>query len=92
MPSYWAMLELVAFLQLLLSAFLTAIVVKYARGPVGARLAVLSILLFLEALLGLLIYRRWEELGYGPDISGPLLVIQTVSLAGTIIILDIVRR
>lgn len=92
MLTYWDILIMLALLETLLAAVLLALVYKIAARPIGARLALLSLVFIVQNIAGIIIYSRWEEQGYGPEISKPLLVIQTMIIAGTIILLDITRK
>ncbi|MEB3816595.1 MAG: hypothetical protein LRS46_01440 [Desulfurococcales archaeon] len=91
-PSFWTILEAIAALQALLAAYMFYLVARIARTPLGARLAAVATVLTAESIAALAIYAHWQAEGYGASISAPLIAIQALSLAGTLVLLDTIRR
>lgn len=90
--TYWDILIGLAVLELALVVVLLMLVYRIAGRPIGARLVLLSIVFMVQNIAGVVIYSRWEELGYGPEVSKLLLVIQSMIVAGTVILIDITRK
>ncbi len=90
--TYWDILIGLTVLELALVVVLLMLVYRIAGRPIGARLVLLSIVFMVQNIAGAVIYSRWEELGYGPEVSKLLLVIQSMIVAGTVILIDITRK
>ncbi|MEB3773687.1 MAG: hypothetical protein GSR86_02010 [Desulfurococcales archaeon] len=90
--TYWDILIGLTVLELALVVVLLMLVYRIAGRPIGARLVLLSIVFMVQNIAGVVIYSRWEELGYGPEVSKLLLVIQSMIVAGTVILIDITRK
>ncbi len=91
MPSYWDILIGLAALELILASILFIMVLKIASKPVGARLVLLASIFIVQTIAGIIIYDRWRNMGYGPEISQPLLLIQSMIILGTIVLIDITK-
>lgn len=92
MLSYWDILILLTGIELIIAVLVIIMIYNIKFSPTGIRLLSISALFALQSILGLVIYNKWKSAGYGPDISEPLIVLQTTILAGLIILLDIVRK
>ncbi len=90
--SYWEILIGLSVVELILAGILFILVYRIASRPIGARLALLSMVFIVQNIASAMIYNRWRELGYGPDISKPLLIIQSMIVIGTLILIDITRK
>jgi len=90
--TFWALLEVMAAAQAAVAAYMLYLVARLARTPLGARLALVAAVLTGESLAALAVYTHLQSLGYGRPVAAPLLAIQTMSLAGTLILVDTVRR
>lgn len=91
MITYWDILIGLTAAELLLAVALLSMIARLARRPIGARLVLLSLIFVAQSILGLLIYNHWRNMGYGPEISIPLIALQLTVVAGTIVLIDITR-
>ena len=89
---YWDILLVMAGVQLVLSALILYSVFRIANRPVGMRLAILSIILAVQSIISIMLYNTWDSQGYGPELAKPILSVQTTSLLGTLVLLDLTRR
>ncbi len=92
MLAYWDILIGLAVVEVALAFILLIHVYKIASRPVGARLTLLALVFIVQNIAGSIIYIQWKSMGYGPEISKPLLVIQLSIIAGTLILVDITRK
>ncbi|MCE4625750.1 MAG: hypothetical protein F7C35_07825 [Desulfurococcales archaeon] len=90
--NYWDILLGLTGATFVLAGLFLYLALYIRRTPTGVRLALVAGLFLLEAVIGLVVYYRWEEAGYGPDISVPLIGLQLATLTGLAILIDIVRR
>lgn len=90
--NYWDILLAITGLTFIIASLFLYLVLYIRRTPTGVRLALIAGLFLLESILGLAVYNRWKEAGYGPDISVPLIGIQLATFAGLVVLLDIVRK
>jgi len=91
MLTYWDLLTIITIIQLILAVILLTLIIRIANRPVGLRLAVLASIFIIQSLTALVIYRTWQSQGYGPEISKPLMVLQSSILLGMIILIDITK-
>ncbi|ABN69675.1 hypothetical protein Smar_0568 [Staphylothermus marinus F1] len=93
MISYWSILLGLTLIEAVLVSWFLLIVWKIRKmGPIGIRLAGISIIFILQTILSFWTYIYWMEEGYGKDLAGPLIIYHLLIISGIALLLDIVRK
>lgn len=88
----WDILITLAIAEAIIAAVILAITLRLTRTPLSNRLTILSTVFLLQSILSATYYYKWEATGYGADISLPLLGLQTLILAGLVVLYDTIRQ
>ncbi|MCE4601541.1 MAG: hypothetical protein F7C38_08340 [Desulfurococcales archaeon] len=92
MFTFWDLLIILVIIQIVIVAGIIYLVFRLVKFPIGIRLTLISLLFMIQGILGILIYNNWKNQGYGPEISKPLIALQSTIILGLLLLYDIVRR
>lgn len=87
----WVVLEAIVLGQLVVALLIAYSLRSVTTTPLGRKLMGVALVFVAQSVMAVAIYQKWSGMGYGVDISGPLLGVSSLSLVGLLLLYVIVR-
>ncbi len=87
----WIVLEAIVFGQLVVALLIAYSLRNVTTTPLGRKLMGVAFVFLAQSVMAIVIYQKWSSMGYGVDVSGPLLGVSSLSLVGLLLLYIIVK-
>jgi len=87
----WMVLEAIVIGQLVVALLIAYSLRSVKTTPLGKKLMSVATIFLAQSIIAIVIYQKWSKMGYGVDISGPLLGVSSLSLLGLLLLYAIIK-